>query len=233
MAQVPTINSVKAPDKTVVDATKPRRFKYLNLPFLVVIALLVGYGLLIVYTAVFDQVDYSFTKQLSFVVVGVVAMAIIWRFDYRRLSDFTVILLIINVVLILSPHLPVFGVEAKGAQSWLMVAGQQVQPGEFAKLTVILLAASVMARYGGKLDDPREYLKALGIMLIPFFCIMTQPDLGTGLVYLFITAVAFVIGGVRAKYLIITLLVGIVAIAAVFALDEVLKTPLADGSGYD
>ena len=47
-----------------------------------------------------------------------------------------------------------------------------------------------MARYGGRLDDPREYVKALGLMLVPFACIMTQPDLGTGLVYLCIGAVA-------------------------------------------
>ncbi|MFR0868269.1 MAG: hypothetical protein ACLSGS_04255 [Adlercreutzia sp.] len=31
--------------------------------------------------------------------------------------------------------------------------------------------------YGGRLDDPREYVKALGLMLVPFACIMTQPDL--------------------------------------------------------
>ena len=218
----PQINSVKAPDKAVVDATKPRRFKYFNLPFLAIIALLVGYGLLIVYTAVDGEANYSFSRQLSFVAVGVVLMAVIWRFDYRTLSDFTVLLVIVSVVLILSPHLPVIGTEAKGGQSFLRIFGQQFQPGELAKITVILLAASVMSRYGGRLDDVREYLKALGIMLIPFVCIMTQPDLGTGLVYLFIAAVALVVGGARPKFLLITLLAGIVVIAAVFAVDQLL-----------
>lgn len=79
--------------------------------------------------------------------------------------------------------------------------GIQIQPGEFAKITVIMLDAAVVARYGGHLDDPREYMKSLGIMLIPFVCIMTQPDLGTGLVYLFIATVALVAGGARFKYL--------------------------------
>ena len=80
------------------------------------------------------------------------------------------------------------------------------------------------------LDDPREYCKALGIMIVPFICIMTQPDLGTGLVYLFIAAFALVVGGARAKYLVITLGLFIAAIAAVFALDEVLKYRTSDGS---
>ncbi|WP_417143911.1 FtsW/RodA/SpoVE family cell cycle protein [Raoultibacter massiliensis] len=222
MPQLPQIQSVKAPDRAVVDATKPRRFKYINLPFLIVVSLLVGYGLLIVYTAVLGNADYSFSRQLACVAIGAVIMIVIARFDYRNLSDFTTVLLVVSVALILSPHIPGLGTDAgMGAQSWIKV-GIQVQPGEFAKITVILLAASVVSRYGGRLDDVREYLKALGIMLVPFLCIMTQPDLGTGLVYLFITAVALVVGGARPKFLLITLVAGIAAIAAVFAVDQVI-----------
>lgn len=231
MPQPPQINSVKAPDKAVAQATRVRRFPWLNLPFIIVVGSLVAYGLIIVYSAVSVNENYQFSRQLMGVALGAVLMILVWRFDYRRLSDFTTIFLIVNVVLILSPHLPIIGVEAKGAQSWVKL-GIQFQPGEIAKVTVTLLAASVMARYGGRLDDPREYCKALGIMLVPFVCIMTQPDLGTGLVYLAIGAVALIVGGARPKYLLITLGIGILAIAAVFALDEVLKTPTADG-GYE
>ena len=225
MSQLPQINSVKAPDKIVAQATRTRRFPWLNLPFIVVIVLLVSYGLVIVLSAVTGDPDYSFSRQLSNVALGTVLMILVWRFDYRRLSDFTTIFLVVSVALILSPHIPGLGTDAgMGAQSWIKLGPlPQVQPGEFAKITVILLDASVMARYGGRLDDAREYLKALGIMLIPFVCIMTQPDLGTGLVYLFITAVALVVGGARPKFLLITLVAGIIAIAAVFAIDEVIK----------
>lgn len=222
MAQPLQINSVKTPDKAVIDATRSRRFPALNFPLIIVVALLVCYGLMVVYSAVSNNENYSFSRQLAGVAVGAVVMIVFWRFDYRRLSEFTTLFLIVNVVLILSPHLPLIGVEAKGAQSWINI-GTQIQPGEFAKITVILLDASVMARYGGKLNDPREYLKALGIMLIPFVCIMTQPDLGTGLVYLFIAAVALVAGGARPKFLLLTLLAGVIAIVCVFAIDEIIK----------
>lgn len=232
MPQLPQINSVKAPDRAVVQATRSRRVPWLNLPFVIVVALIVCYGLVIVLSAVTGNEDYSFSRQLAGVAAGLVAMIVVWRFDYRQLSDYTMLFLIVNVVLILSPHLPLIGVEAKGAQSWINI-GMQIQPGEFAKITVILLDASVMARYGGRLDDAREYMKALGIMLVPFVCIMTQPDLGTGLVYLSIAAVALVVGGARPKFLLITLAAGIAAVAAVFALDEVLKVPAPAGSGYE
>lgn len=222
MAQLPQISSVKIPDKAVADATRSRRFPTLNMPLIAIVILLAGYGLLIVWSAVYNDENYNFFRQAAGVAVGAVLMILIWRFDYRRLSQYTTTFLIINVVLILSPHLPLIGVEAKGAQSWINI-GMQIQPGEFAKVTVILLAASVMARYGGKLDDLREYLKALAILLIPFVCIMTQPDLGTGLVYLFIVGTALVVGGTRPKFLLLTLLAGIIFIVAVFALDEAIR----------
>lgn len=223
MPQLPEISSVKTPDRQVVDATKKPRFQFLNIPYLLVIALLAGYGLLIVYSAVLNNEEYSFNRQLQGVLVGLVLMVVIWRFDYRRLSEFTWVLLVINIVLILSPHLPFIGVEAKGATSWIKLFGIQIQPGEFAKITVILLAASVVSRYGGSIDSLREYLKTVGILLIPFFCVLTQPDLGTGLVYLFIAAVALIVGGARPRYLLLTLLCVVLAFAALMFIDENLK----------
>ncbi|MDO5357771.1 rod shape-determining protein RodA [Slackia faecicanis] len=230
MAGFNEIDRVRTPEGGVVGSGSPdgatrrkRGFMDAIPKSLVAIALcLIAYGLLVVWSAVQGNEDYSFTRQLMGVGLGVVAMMVFYSIDYRQLAGYTTLLLIVNVALILSPHLPIIGVEAKGAQSWINV-GMQLQPGEFAKITVILLDASVLARYGGNLDDPREYLKALGYILIPFACIMTQPDLGTGLVYLFIGGVTLVMGGARLKYLLITLGALVAAVATVFAVDEMLK----------
>lgn len=230
MPQLPQIDSLKTPDAAVAHATRTRRLPWLNVPFIAVVALLVVYGLVVVYSAVRTDADYQFSRQLIGVAVGAVLMIVVWRFDYRRLSDYTTLFLIVNVVLILSPHIPGLGTDAgMGAQSWIRL-GMQIQPGEFAKITVVLMDASIMARYGGRLDDVREYLKALGLMLVPFLCVMTQPDLGTGLVYLCIGAFALVVGGARPKHLLVTLAVGVAAVAAVFAVDELLKYQTSDGS---
>ena len=215
-----TVNS-GSPD----GATRRKRTFSDRIPksLLIVAALLVAYGLLVVWSAVQGNETYSFSRQALGVLMGCIVMLMFYQLDYRQLSSYTTVLLVINVVLILSPHLPVIGVESKGAQSWINV-GMQLQPGEFAKITVILLDASVLARYGGNLDDPREYMKALGHIAVPFLCIMTQPDLGTGLVYLFIGAVTLVMGGSRLKFLLITLGAFVAAVAAVFAIDELMKS---------
>lgn len=224
------ITSLAQGNEQVAAATRPRRFKYLNLPFLGVVTALVLYGLAIVYSATVNNPDYSFTRQAAVVAMGAVVMLLLFRFDYHHLSHYLSFFIIINVVLILLPHVPLLGVEAKGAQSWISIGGRfSMQPGEFAKVTVILLDASVMARYGGKLDNVAEYLKSVGIMLIPFVCIMTQPDLGTGLVYLFIAAVALLIGGTRPRFLVISAALLAVAIVGLFVLD-----PIADAMlGHD
>ena len=200
-----------------------------NVPFVVTVVLLVTYGLVICWSAVQGDADYNFTRQLGGVAVGAVLMALVWHFDYRRLGNLTTFFLVLNVVLILSPHIPGLGTDAgMGAKSWIKI-GMQVQPGEFAKVTVVLMAASLVARYGGTLDDVREYLKVLVILLIPFLCIMTQPDLGTGLVYLFISGTVLVMGGAQRKYLLLKLAAGVAAIACVFALDELLKYQTSSG----
>ena len=220
---LPQINSIRTPDPMLGGASRPvHSGGGLPVPFFTIAGLLIAYGLTVCWSATTNDADYSFLKQLVGVGLGLILMVIAYRFDYRHLANMTTFFLIINVVLILSPHLPIIGVEAKGAQSWIKI-GMQVQPGEFAKVTVVLFAASLLARYGGTLDDPREYCKAVGLLLIPFICIMTQPDLGTGLVYLFISGTTLVMAGARPKYLFITLALGIVAIACVFALDEVIK----------
>ena len=215
------ISSVRPQDPSVAKALKPRRFKYVNPPFVFFIIALVAYGLLVQFSATSSDPDYSFTRQLMGVGVGLVLFAVISRVDYHVLSGYTTVFLIINVVLLLSPHIPGIGVEVNGGQSWINV-GIQLQPGEFAKVTVVLLAASVMARYGGRLNDLREYIKALLIMAVPFVCVMTQPDLGTGLVYLMIAGFALIIGGANWRFIVATIGVLVVMIAAILLLDPVL-----------
>lgn len=222
------ISSLRPQDPAVAKALKPRRFKYINPPFLFFVLALIAYGLIVQFSATATDADYSFTRQLAGVAAGAVLFVLITRIDYHVLSGYTMVFLVINVVLLLSPHIPGLGVEVNGGQSWIKL-GIQLQPGEFAKVTVVLLAASVMARYGGRLDDVREYLKALGIMAVPFICVMTQPDLGTGLVYLMIAGFSLIIGGANWRFIVATLGVLVALVAAVLTIDPILD----DMAGHD
>ena len=193
---------------------------FLLASFLIAILALVLFGLAIVYSAVHGNEDYSFSRQLQGVIIGAIFMLLVSRVNYRAFSGFTNVFLVISIALILMPHLPFIGVDTKGAQSWVSLLGVQFQPGELAKITVILFAASLLSKYKGKLDDPTEYIKCLAMLMLPFLAVMTQPDLGTGLVYLCIAMVALFVGGSKLKYLAITLGFFIAAILLVFAVDN-------------
>ena len=131
MAQINEISSLRMQDPAVARATRPRRFKYVNPSFYLFALLLVGYGLIVQFSATSADADYSFARQLSGVAVGMVLFVLITRMDYHALSGYTTLFLIINVVLLLSPHLPGIGVEVNGGRSWINI-GTQIQPGEFA-----------------------------------------------------------------------------------------------------
>lgn len=224
MARMTMISQMRSPDASMHKAARVRRRREfpLPIPFVLSIVLLTVYGLIVSFSATASDADYSFSRQLFGVVLGVVAMIAIWRLDFRQLGDYVTVFMIINIVLIMSPHLPLIGTESNGALSWVHLGPIRFQPGEFAKITVILMDASIMARYRGRLDDRNEYLKALGLMAVPFLCIMTQPDLGTGLVYMCIGAFALMIGGARVRYLVWTVVALVAAVAAVLIVDPIL-----------
>ena len=206
MAEMMEINSVQPRDPDLAKAYKTRRFKYFNLPFVACFAALVIYGLIVQFSATSSDSDFNFTTQVLGVVIGIVLFVLVSRFDYRALSGFTTFFVVINVVLLLSPHLPFIGREVNGANSWIRIGGFSMQPGEFAKITVVLLAASIMSRYGGRLDDLREYLKALGILFIPFLCVLTQ----------------LIIGGANWRFLVGTAAILVVLVFGIFMLDPIL-----------
>lgn len=197
-----------------------RFFAGINFPFLITVMLLVLFGLVDVSFVIADSSDYSISRQILGVILGIIVMIIVWKIDYRVFADMMVPLLILDVVLILSPHLPVIGHSAGGATSWVKI-GITFQPGELAKAVTVLLMASMVSRYYGMLDNPREYIKCLIVMMVPFVCILTQPDLGTGIVLLVIGITIIYEGGASGKFIGISVGVLAALIVAVIALDPV------------
>lgn len=105
MADIPQIDAFAATGRQVMPMRTRRtgRFSWICMPLLVVIVLLVTLGLVVVYSAVSNNDNYSFSRQLIGVVFGFVIMLALWKFDYRLLAGLTTLFLIINIVLILSP----------------------------------------------------------------------------------------------------------------------------------
>ena len=154
-------------------------------PYLLPMAgLLTAIGLTEIYRL--DQ-DDAFRQGL-WVVVGVALFAgtlIALRHDYRRLDSYKYLFGLGALVLLVLPALPIVGAEVNGARLWVRVGSFQFQPGELAKIMLIVFLA-------GYLREKREVLaqgrpKDFGPLLViwggAMLVLVQTNDLGSALLY--------------------------------------------------
>jgi cell division protein FtsW (lipid II flippase) len=113
-------------------------------------ALLCAIGLTFVYRL--DPQDGR--KQLVWVAVGVAAycLVLVWlRYDYRVLERYKYLFGISAIVLLILPSVPGLGQRINGVRLWVEIGPLQFQPGEFAKIFLVIFLA-------GYLRDKREAL---------------------------------------------------------------------------
>lgn len=185
---------------------------------LLAVVLLLALGLTTVYVATLTDPDYSFTRQVLGVGLGVVACAAFWIFDYRLFSRLVIPLLVIDVILMLLPMVPGLGVESNGATSWIRIGGFSFQPSELAKPVTIVMLSAAVAKYDGDITRGRDFFKMLLLILVPF-ALLVREDLGTALVILVFGFVILFVGGTSRKWLLLTVMSLVVLIAGVLGLN--------------
>ena len=191
---------------TTFDASllrKPReQFDFVLFSALAVLGLL---GAFFVYSATRTQLlvagynpHYYEERQFGFVVGGIVAMYVLSRFDYRRF-DILATPAYLTAVLALAGVF-VAGSSALGAQRWYNFGFFQVQPSEFTVLVLILAVATFSSRRneGLRLYD---IVRLLTMVLVPVGLIVLQPDLGTSIIIILVTAAMMAIAGVPPRFM--------------------------------
>jgi rod shape determining protein RodA len=183
------------------------------LPQLIPALLLVAFGLVVQWSASLSISEASLPRQVVGVLIGLALAALLWHYDYRAFAAMRTPLLIIDAILLLLPSLPFIGVSAKGMTGWVQIPGLGVrfQPSELAKLVTILMLASAASDYNGKIKSFEDYARLCGLLLIPLILIMTQPDLGTGLIILITGACIIICGGADSKWVLATIALIVIA----------------------
>ena len=87
-------------------------------------------------------------RQLIWMFAGVAMLVLVLLLvrNIDRLSSYKYTLMIVGVLLLLSPMLPGIGQEINGSRLWLSLAGFSVQPGEIAKICIVLFLAAYLAQ---------------------------------------------------------------------------------------
>ncbi len=100
------------------------------------------------------------------------------------------------------------------------------QPSEPAKLVTIIVMAAIIATYKGKIERPVDLAKVLAILAVPLGLILLQPDLGTGMVFVAITAGMLLIGGLKPRWFVVLGIAGVVLVGGMLSLNTTLDKAL-------
>lgn len=149
--------------------------------------MLVGIGLVNIYSAVYDANNTAIAagfmqKQLISLGIGLVLIFLFQFIDIKFFERYASILFLVSIVSLLG--LWAFGTEVSGARSWYAIGGFSLQPSEFAKVAVALALAKHLGGFNTRIDSVKDYTGAFVIMAIPAILTILQPDPGTAIVLL-------------------------------------------------
>ena len=166
----------------------------LDLPFLMLLLLLLGIGLVMLfsasyYTAYRDSTPavnhnpyYYIVHQAAYAVAGLVGMYIVSRINYQHFRWMAPLALGVAIVLLIICYIPGLNAPINDVRRWLkvfLVAGPTYQPSEIAKVAVVLFFAARLCkrdtekqlRFTKRTNTGRmlNYLEKIGFLeLVPY-----------------------------------------------------------------
>jgi rod shape determining protein RodA len=151
-------------------------------------------------------------RQAIWAVLGVAAFAATLVFDYKRYLSWAPVLYA-GTILMLAAAL-VIGHRILGAQSWIQVGPFQFEPSEFAKVTLTLSLAALLASRKGAVSI-RVLLLVLGLSALPLLLIFKQDALGSAIVLGVVMVGMLLMGGTKGRHMVVLTVLAIVAIVGV------------------
>ncbi|MCM3746170.1 putative lipid II flippase FtsW [Paenibacillus pasadenensis] len=204
-----------------------------DFPLLILTLVLVGFGLVMVFSAsssiaeVSTRYDndplYFFKKQLIFAIIGTGLMLFLMNFRYQFFKKGFILFFIPTILLLLL--VPFVGDEVNGARSWFYIGPFGIQPTEFAKIALILYLGSLIVKKGEKFRSFKKGLIPV-IVIVAVVCgmIMLQPDLGSCLVISACAMMMIFAGGANLRQLLATGFFGGIALTVVGAIGFLVDT---------
>lgn len=133
-------------------------------------------------------------KQVIWIAIGSIGMIFIAAFNYNNLRSYTKTLYIGTILVLLFTL--IFGKEAR----MFPIGSYQLQPSEFAKVSIIITFAKFLSDRQGKLNTFKELIPCFLHVGIPMLLIVPG-DLGTSLVFIAILFGMLFVAGANVKLL--------------------------------
>lgn len=186
---------------------------------------LLGMGLVMVFSssAVTASVNYGdpyyfFKKQLMWAVISVLAMIIVMKFNFSRLRDLAIPLMIMAILFLILVVTPL-GMDVKGSSRWFALGPMRFSPSEFAKVAMVLFLAKAMDMKIGKISSfTAGVMPFLFMVALTCGLIMLQPDLGTAFTIAATVFFMLLVAGAKWSHLGVIMLSGLGAVGAAIAI---------------
>ncbi len=187
---------------------------------------LVCFSVVMVYSATSAQAvlagtsPYAFAeKQLLYALIGGAAFLFCRHWDPKFLQRVASIGLVASIFALMAVLVPGIGVNVNGARRWIAVpVFGQIQPSEFAKLTLVLWVAAAVARNPRALGTFRGLAPYMIVTFGMAGLILLEPDLGTATTLAFVGLAMLLVAGAQPRHIALALGIGAglaaVAIAA-------------------
>jgi len=154
--------------------------------------------------------------------VGLVALLLFTRVDYRKMRAFSVIFLALVALSLVVVHIPGASRSEGGSSSWIPLGPLTFQPSEFAKLAVILAGAHLLSSPRLRKGDFASYMWPFGVVGLGMCgLVILEGDLGTAVIIAGLLLGVLWIGGMRGSQWLAVAGAGVVgALAFTFSSSE-------------
>jgi len=182
--------------------------KKLDWILIVTAVLLVGFGLLSIYSSSMGRGDFlNFNKQIIFFTISLFLMFLFSFFDWRGLRENPYLILILYFLCLLGLlGLFLFAPEIRGIRSWYRLGPLTLSPIEFAKIVLVILLAKYFSMRHIEMYRIRHILLSGAYILLPIILIFPQPDLGQVLILIALWVGVLLISGIKLRHFLILVL---------------------------
>jgi rod shape determining protein RodA len=181
-------------------------------------------GLLMIYSATAPRLaaigsseSTELVRQGFFVLLGVTAFIIASALSdrtWQALAPVVYGVALFLLVVVLSP----VGVVRQGAQRWISLGIIDLQPSEIAKPAVVMALALLLAPVQENQMRWTRIARAIGIATLPAALVFVQPDLGTALVFGFVTVVMLFVAGTSVRQIAVLLISAVIGLVMMLEL---------------
>ena len=214
---------------------------------LAIVATLVVFGLIAVYSSSYAYAAYEFgdakyfiKRQATWAALGLLVLLFFMNLDYRWLRWLALPLIMVTIVLLAA--VLVLGDDVNGARRWITFGPFGGQPSELAKFAVLIYMAAWLVAKGEAVRDLQMGVAPfLAIVALVGGLVMAEPDLGTTMMIAAITGTHFFVAQSRLSHVLLlaagtVLAGGVLILTSGYRLDRIASFTSAEvdpsGIGY-